>query len=305
MWQRRAFHAAGLSLLLATPIYGQAPLDTAAIHRITGVAGTASGREYKVSVAQNDLDVRVDGFLIVPPMGTGSWAAFTPTADGAMLMGDIVLLPAEIGPVQRTALEHGLHVTGLHNHFVRDEPHVMFMHIHGMGSTDELARGVRAVLDRVAELRGHSPSAAPAASVPGALDTARIASILGHHGDLGRGVYRVTVGRPDVRLMDQGVPVSSFLGFNTWAAFQGTPERAAVAGDFAMLEDEVEPVIEALARSGIEVVAVHNHMVTEEPRIFFLHYWGVGPADQLARGVRAALDATGPGGDGHRHGSSR
>jgi hypothetical protein len=101
------------------------------------------------------------------------------------------------------------------------------------------------------------------------------------------------------------VPVSSFLGFNTWAAFQGTPERAAVAGDFAMLEDEVAPVIEALARSGIEVVAVHNHMVTEEPRIFFLHYWGVGPADQLARGVRAALDATGAGGHGRAQGSGQ
>lgn len=302
MWQRRPFHAAGLALLLATPTFGQGPLDTAAIHRITGAAGTASGAEYRVSVPQNDLDVRVDGFPIVPPMGTGSWAAFTPAAGGAMVMGDIVLLPAEIGLVQRTALEHGLHVTGLHNHFVRDEPHLMFMHVHGTGRTEDLARGVRAVLDRVAELRGGSPSAAPAASAPGALDTARIASILGHRGDLGRGVYRVTIGRPDVRLMDHGVPVSSFLGFNTWAAFQGTPERAAVAGDFAMLEDEVAPVIDALARSGIEVVAVHNHMVTEEPRIFFLHYWGVGPADELARGLRAALDATGPGAHGHRHG---
>jgi Domain of Unknown Function (DUF1259) len=299
MWQRRPFQAAGFALLLATPIFGQAPLDTAAIHRVTGVAGTASGAEYRVSVPQNDLDVRVDGFPIVPPMGTGSWAAFTPTADGAMVMGDIVLLPAEVGPVQRTALEHGLRVTGLHNHFVRDEPHVMFMHVHGAGRTEELARGVRAVLDRVAELRGASPSAAPAASAPGALDTARIASILGHRGDLGRGVYRVTIGRPDVRLTNHGVPVSSFLGFNTWVAFQGTPERAAVAGDFAMLEHEVAPVIEALARSGIEIVAVHNHMVTEEPRIFFLHYWGVGPADQLARGVRAALDATGPGPRAH------
>lgn len=305
MWHRRHIHAAGLALLLATPAFGQAPLDTAAIHRITGIAGTASGREYRVSVPQNDLDVRVDGFPIVPPMGTGSWAAFTPAPRGAMVMGDVVLLPAEIGPVQRTALGHGLHVTGLHNHFVRDEPHVMFMHVHGTGSTEQLARAVRAVLDRVAELRGRSPSAAPAASAPGALDTARIASILGHRGDLGRGVYRVTIGRPDVRLTDHGVPVSSFLGFNTWAAFQGTPERAAVAGDFAMLEDEVAPVIEALARGGIEVVAVHNHMITERPRIFFLHYWGVGPADQLARGVRAALDVTGSGAHARRNSPRR
>ncbi|MEW5929713.1 MAG: DUF1259 domain-containing protein [Gemmatimonadota bacterium] len=280
----------------------QAGLDTAAIRRITGVRGTASGGEYKVSVPQNDLDVRVDGFRIVPPMGTGSWAGFTPAPGGAMVMGDIVVRPEEIGPVQRAAVEHGLSVSGLHNHFVRDEPKVMFMHLHGTGRTEDLARGVRAVLDRVAALRGRDPAAAPAASVASTLDTARIAAVLGHPGELGRGVYRVTIGRPDVRLTDHGVPVSSFLGFNTWAAFQGTVERAAVAGDFAMLEHEVPAVIEALVRNGIEVVAVHNHMTTEQPRIFFLHYWGVGPAERLARGLRAGLDATGRrGAGGGRH----
>ena len=281
----------------------QAGLDTAAIRRITGVRGTVSGPEYKVSVPQNDLDVRVDGFRIVPPMGTGSWAGFTPAPGGAMLMGDVVVRPEEIGPVQRAAVEHGLSVSGLHNHFVRDEPKVMFMHLHGTGRTEDLARGVRAVLDRVAALRGRDPAAAPAVAVASTLDTARIAAVLGHGGELSRGVYRVTIGRPDVRLTDHGVPVSSFLGFNTWAAFQGSAERAAVAGDFAMLEHEVPAVIEALVRNGIEVVAVHNHMTTERPRIFFLHYWGVGPAERLARGLRAGLDATGrggaPAGEGH------
>lgn len=119
--------------------------------------------------------------------------------------------------------------------------------------------------------------------------------MLGHPGELARGVYRVTVGRPDVHLTDHGVEVSSFLGFNTWAAFQGTAARAAVAGDFAMQQEEVAAVVGALASHGIDVVAVHNHIVTEEPRIVFLHYWGVGPAEALARGVRAALDVVGPG----------
>lgn len=274
-----------------------ARLDTALIRRVTGISGAAGGagnREYKISVPQNDLNVQVDGFRIVPPMGLGTWIAFTPHGRGAMLMGDVVVREDEIAPVQRAAVLAGLTVTGLHNHFARDTPKVMFMHVHGVGSTERLARGARAVLDEVARRRGGNPAAAAAASAPGGLDTAQIRSVLGHAGELGRGVYRVVIGRPDVRLVDHGVPVSSFAGFNTWAAFQGTSERAAVAGDFAMLEHEVAPVIEALVRSGIEVVAVHTHMTTERPRIAFLHYWGVGPAENLARGLKSALDRTGP-----------
>jgi hypothetical protein len=120
-------------------------------------------------------------------------------------------------------------------------------------------------------------------------------SLIGHKGEMNKGVYKYTIGRPDVSLKEHGIPVSSFMGFNTWAAWQGTSEKAAVAGDFTMLEDEVAPVIKALVENGIEVVAVHNHMVHEHPRIFFLHYWGVGPAEKLAKGLKAALDQTGKG----------
>jgi hypothetical protein len=127
------------------------------------------------------------------------------------------------------------------------------------------------------------------------LDTGRIADILGYSGKMNRGVYKVTIGRPDVDLREHGAPVSTFLGFNTWASWQGSPEQAAVAGDFTMLADEVAPVIKALVENDIEVVAMHNHMVHEKPRIFFLHYWGVGPAKKLAKGLRAALDQTGKG----------
>jgi hypothetical protein len=226
-------------------------------------------------------------------MGMGSWAAFTPTAEGAVVMGDIVVREGEIGPVQAVLIEHGLTVTGLHNHFVREEPSVMYMHIGGEGPQETVARAVRAVFDAVGELRGGDPAGAEARTVPNTLDTAVLARALEHEGETSRGVYKVTIGRPDVDLRAHGVPVSTFMGFNTWAAWQGTPERAAVAGDFAMLEHEVVPVIEALVKHGIEVVAVHNHMVHEVPRIFFLHYWGVGPVEQLARGLKAALESTG------------
>lgn len=270
-------------------------LDTLNVHlieRITGMQGTEQDGQYKITVPQNDMDVSVDGFRIIPPMGMGSWIAFTPAAEGAVVMGDVVVREDEIGPVQRVVLDHGFTITGLHNHFVRENPSVMYMHVGGRGSQEHLARGVKAIFDEVTRLRDGNPADAQAQTVQNTLDTDQIVRILGHEGEMSRGVYKITIGRPDVSLRAHGVSVTTFMGFNTWASWQGTPERAAVAGDFTMLEDEVASVIEALVESGIEVVAVHNHMIHEEPRIFFLHYWGVGPAEQLAHGLKAALDRT-------------
>jgi len=172
---------------------------------------------------------------------------------------------------------------------------VMYMHIGGSGAVEQMAEKAKAVLDKVKEVRGGDPSAGIASSeaVKNTLDTKKLDYILGYKAEMSKGVYKYTIGRPDVILREHGVPVSTFLGFNTWAAFQGTPEKAAVAGDFAMLENEVAPVIKALVENGIEVVAVHNHMVHEQPKIFFLHYWGVGNAEQLAHGLKSALDKTG------------
>lgn len=268
-------------------------LDIGKIEQTLGMRGVTKDGEYKVTVPQNDLDVVVDGFKIIPPMGLGSWAAFTSTSDGAMVMGDIVVTGTDLKPVQQEVIRQGLTVTAIHNHFLRDEPHVMYMHIGGMGAEEKLAQGVRAVLEKVKEVRGMNPADGSKEPVAFSLDTARLNSILGSTGEMSRGVYKHTIGRPDVDLKDHSAEVTSFLGFNTWAAWQGTPEKAAVAGDFAMLEDEVAPVIKALVENDIEVVAVHNHMVHEEPRIFFLHYWGVGPAEKLAIGLKAALDQTG------------
>ena len=281
-----------ISTLLPAQEATPGKLNVGQLEQIMKMEASINQGEVKFTIPQNDLDVRVDGFTIIPPMGMGSWAAFSPTPMGAMLMGDIVIQENEIGPVQRVVLENGLTVTAIHNHFMRDEPKVMYMHIGGMGAEERLARGVRAVFDKVQELRGGNPAQAEAATVQNTLDTAQIAQILGHEGEMSRGVYKVVIGRPDVQLSDHGMPVSTFMGFNTWAAWQGTPENAAVAGDFAMLESEVEPVIKALAANGIEVVALHNHMIHENPRIFYLHYWGTGKAEQLAQGLKAALEKT-------------
>jgi len=169
----------------------------------------------------------------------------------------------------------------------------MYMHIGGMGSEEKLAAAVKAVFDKVKEVRGANPGDGKKDSVQNTLDIEALNTIIGSKGEMSRGVYKHTIGRPDVKLKDHNAAVSTFLGFNTWAAWQGTPERAAVAGDFTMLENEVAPVIKALVENGIEVVAVHNHMVHEEPRIFFLHYWGVGPVEKLAQGLKAALNQTG------------
>jgi hypothetical protein len=195
--------------------------------------------------------------------------------------------------VQQEVINQGLTVTAIHNHFVRNSPNYMYMHIGGMGSEEDLAKGVKAIFEKVESLRGGNPAEGNNESVQNTLDTEQIDEILGHTGEMNRGVYKLTIGRPDVNLTEHGTKVTTFMGFNTWAAWQGTPEKAAVAGDFTMLAEEVAPVIKALVENGIEVVAVHNHMVHEEPRIFFLHYWGVGPAEELANGLREALDQTG------------
>jgi hypothetical protein len=271
------------------------PLDTLAIERITGIKGKSSNGEYKVTIPQNDLSIEVDGFKIIPAMGLGTWIDFAPSSGGAMIMGDIVITETDLKPVQQEIIRQGLTISAIHNHFVRNHPNVMYMHLGGSGPADQLALKVKAVLDKIKEIRGGDPSKGTASNeaVQNTLDTKRLDDILGYKAEMSKGVYKYTIGRPDVGLKEHGVSVTTFMGFNTWAAFQGTPDHAAVAGDFTMLENEVAPVIKALVESGIEVVAVHNHMVHERPRIFFLHYWGIGNAEQLAKGLKAALDQTG------------
>jgi hypothetical protein len=206
-----------------------------------------------------------------------------------------VVTETDLKPVQQEIIRQELTITAIHNHFVRNHPNVMYMHLGGSGPTEQMAEKAKAVLDKVKEMRGGDPSKGTASSeaVTNTIDTKRIDDILGYKGEMSKGVYKYTIGRPDVSLKEHGVAVSTYLGFNTWAAWQGTPEKAAVAGDFAMLENEVAPVIKTLVENGIEVVAVHNHMVKEQPKIFFLHYWGIGNVEELAKGLKAALNQTG------------
>jgi hypothetical protein len=269
------------------------PLEITTIERVTGKKGKENNGEYKITIPQNDLNVEVDGFKIIPPMGLGAWAAFTPSAEGAMVMGDIILTENDLKPVQQEAIRQGLEISAIHNHFVRNHPNIIYMHVGGSGNTEQMAKKIKAVFDAVQTSRGHDPAAAPEDSVVTTIDSKMLDATLGYKGEWSKGVYKYTIGRPDVKLKEHGVTITTFFGFNTWAAWQGTPDHAAVAGDFTMLEDEVTPVIKALVENGIEVVAVHNHMVHEQPRIFFLHYWGVGNAEQLAKGLKAALDQTG------------
>jgi hypothetical protein len=271
------------------------PLDTAAIEKITGIKGKENKGQYKITVPHNDLNVVVDGFKITPPMGLGTWVCFTPAPDGAMIMGDVVLTETDLAPFQQEVIRLGLSISAIHNHFLRNHPAVMYMHIGGMGNTDSMALKVKAVFNKITALRGKNPSSIPADSVINTIDIKKLDGIIGYKGEMSNGVYKYTIARPDVDLKEHGLAITSFGGFNTWAAWQGTDDNAAVAGDFTMLESEVEPVMRALIKNGIEIVALHNHMTHEQPRIFFLHYWGIGPAEKLSKGLRAALDETGKG----------
>jgi hypothetical protein len=270
-------------------------VDVATIERITGMKGVEKNGEYKITVPQNDLKMMVDGFKIIPPMGLSSWVAFTPCGDSAMVMGDLILTEIDLKWIQQEVINQGFSITAIHNHFVRNRPTVMYMHIDRKADITTLANGVKSILNKIKEIRGADPAGEKADSVQNTLNVAQLDAILGQKGEMNKGVYKYTIGRPDVKLMEHGIPVSSFMGFNTWAAWQGTPDRAAVCGDFVMLENEVAPVIKELVIHGLEVVAVHNHMVHEEPKTFFLHYWGVGNAEQMAKGLKSALDETGKG----------
>jgi hypothetical protein len=266
-------------------------LDTAAIEKATGAKGTWNEKEgvFKVSVPRTDLSVTAAGVRITPALGLTSWAAFQKAGGQTMVMGDMVLLEDQVSPVMDATLQNGLEVTALHNHFFWDSPKVAFMHIGGMGDEGKLSAAVGKVFSRIQETSGGKSVATGTRIDPArtTLDPEKIASILGAKGDLKDGVYKVTVGRK-VRM--HGHDVGNAMGVNTWAAFAGSENEAVVDGDFVVFGSELQGVLKALRAARIHVVAIHNHMVAEEPRTVFLHYWGVGPAADLAKGVRAALD---------------
>jgi hypothetical protein len=240
------------------------------------------------------LQVTVANVKTPTPFGFGGWIAMTKGTGGTeVMMGDLVLTQDQVNPVMSALLDNGLQVMALHNHFFWDEPHMFFMHVHGTGTAAELARRVKPALDLITKAPGSTPSSAAPAAAPADLDTAKLAQIVGHQGEQNGAVYKITVGRDDLKIIEMGAPINARMGLNTWAAFVGTNEKAAIAGDVAMLASEVTPVLNALRQNGLDVVAIHHHMTGTQPTVFFLHYWATGPADRLAAGFKAALDQLG------------
>ena len=233
----------------------------------------------------------VDGVKLKPFAGLGSWAAFTNAADGAMMMGDTVVFQDEVNPAMDAAFSAGLEVSGLHNHFFFEEPKVFFMHIGGHGNPEKLAAAVKSVWDAVKKVR--AGNAQPAAGFGGTaittslIEPAPLETIIGAKAQAQDGVAKFTIGRQATM---HGVKVGAGMGATTWAAFSGDTKLAAMDGDFMMTSVEVQPVLRSLRQSGINVVALHNHMVGEDPTSYFMHFWGKGPAADLAKAFKAALD---------------
>ncbi len=270
-----------------------ASLDTAQIERLTGLKGNfdPSKKVFKVMAPRADLKVTVADVHMTPPMGLASWAGFMQSGSATLVMGDMVLLENQVSPVMDAALDNGLEVTALHNHFLWDKPRIMFMHIGGKGGQDHLAEAVGKVFAKIKETEG-GKGVVPRLKIDTAkskLSADKIEAILGVKGETSGGVYKASWGR--TTQMGEAT-VGGAMGVNTWAAFAGNDEKAVVDGDFVVLESELQPVLKALRAAGIHVVAIHHHMIGEQPKMIFLHYWGEGSTADLAQGIKSALDKT-------------
>lgn len=276
----------------------EAPAEYQEVLKTLDKKGDFKAGVLKVNIPRNDLKMTVQGVATPTPFGFGGWVALTKASDGSeVMMGDLVLLQEEVNPVMSALLDHGIDVTALHNHFFWDDPHVYYMHVHGIGKASDLAQQIKPALDLIGHVKPAANTPASAGGTP--IDVAKIAKIVGHEGEQTGAVYKITVGRDDLGMKEHGATINARMGLNTWAAFVGTQEDAAVAGDVAMLETEVTPVLKALRKNGLDVVAIHHHMTGVTPMVIFLHYWGRGPAEKLATGFKSALDELGKGGAAH------
>lgn len=291
MLKSQFIHSLAFTILL--PLMARAALDTNSIERITGLKGSWSATEgvFKVTAPRNDVPVNVDAWKMPPFMGLTSWAGFVAgKKEGVMVMGDLVVFEDEVNPVMSAALDNGLQVTALHNHFFYAEPKVYFMHIGGEGRLDVLAGGVKAALAKVKEIR--SADAHPASSFGGgipeksAISAAPLEELFAAKAQTKDGMVKFVFGR--VARMECGCDVGKEMGVNTWASFAGQDDNAVVDGDFASREDELQTVLKSLRSAGIHIVAIHHHMIGETPRYVFLHYWGRGKAATLARAIKTA-----------------
>jgi hypothetical protein len=288
----RAFVISGVLAALALPVSAQdVPAEYQQVLSALGKQGDFKDNVLKVNIPRNDVKVTVAGVDTPTPFGFGGWVAMTKGQGGhQVLMGDLVLLQDEVNPVMSALLDNGLEVTALHNHFFWDEPRMFYMHVHGHGTAAELAGKLKPALALIGK-PGSAPP--PAATSQNALDTAKLVAIVGTPGEQTGAVYKFTLGRPDLKVIEMGASINARMGLNTWAAFTGTNEKAAIAGDVAMLESEITPVLKALRKNGLDVVAMHHHMTSDRPMVIFLHYWGTGPAERLAQGFKAAVNELG------------
>jgi hypothetical protein len=271
----------------------EARLDAEKIGAAAGAkATTTKDGVVRIGWPRTDVAVKVDGMPLKPFAGLGSWAAFAPAPHGVMVMGDTVVFEDEVDAAMDAAFAGGLEVTALHNHFFHDEPKVYFMHVGGTGEPEKLAASVKGVWDAIKRVRADRPEPATrfAGETPkaGAVSAEAVEKALGHKGEVQQGVVKVTIGREGTM---HGVKVGGSMGLTTWAAFSGSDDLAAVDGDFIMTAAEVQPVLRGLRKAGVHVVALHNHMVGEQPAFHFTHFWGKSRAEELARGIKAALDA--------------
>jgi Domain of Unknown Function (DUF1259) len=258
--------------------FGRKPVVSADVHRY--------------GFPRTDLSVTLDGVTIKPALALGGWVAFKPVHDGAMVMGDLVLLESEINPVMAKLIEGGIEITAVHNHLLRANPATFYMHVGGHGDAAKMASAIHEALSA-----SKTPLLAPAAAAPPPaidLDTARLDEVIGVKGQSNGGVHQFGVPRRDpVTESGMSLGPAGPLGLATAINFQPTGNgKAAITGDFVLTGDEVNPVIRALRSNGIEVTAVHSHMLDEQPRLFFLHFWANDNAEKLARGLRAAIDKT-------------
>jgi hypothetical protein len=271
----------------------EVPAAYRAVLSALGKTGDFKDGVLKVNIPRNDLRVTINQRPAPTPFGFGGWVALTKGQGMDVMMGDLVLTEDEVNPVMSALLQNGLDVTALHNHFFWEQPRTFYMHVHGMGSAADLAKRIKPAIDRIDQAaKQAAPPATPAQSSP-TIDGVALAKIIGTPGEQTGPVYKITIGRPDIELREHGARINARMGLNTWAAFAGTDADAMVAGDVAMLEPEVTPVLKALRANGLNVVAIHHHMTDVKPVVIFLHYYGTGPAAKLAQGVRAAVDLLG------------
>jgi hypothetical protein len=273
--------------------------EMASIDAALGKKGSYKDAEavYTTPLPRNDLKMTIKGEPIPIPFGFGGWVSFKKTVDGksAMVMSDTVLQMEEVNPLISAAHANGLEIAAIHNHFFYEEPRIFYMHIHGMGTVAELAKKYAATIrdSKLFPANQPAPSAPPTVTGKENFDIPALDAIVKYTGAVNGQTYKYTIGRADLKVIVMGVEMTTNIGLNSWASFAGKQDDAHIAGDIAMLQSEVNNVIKTLRVHNLEVVAVHNHMLQDDPHMIFLHYYGRGNATALAQGFRAALDVLG------------